>query len=71
MQRVCRKLKRPRDCVIRYQIAPNRVLLVSFDDQGVEFEEFRTRPDLVTPELLSRMMDRCRALAGRPLHILH
>lgn len=50
----------PRDCVMFYRVGPCAVLLVSYDASGDVFEEFRTRPDLVTSEMMTRMLARVR-----------
>ncbi len=60
----------PRDASSNYQIAPNRVLLISFDERGDVFEEFRTHPDLATQDVIDRLMQRCR-IYGPGLGILH
>ena len=60
----------PRDCVVRYQIGPDRILLVSYDQRGHEFEEFRTNLAGATEKARERLLERVRAADATRLRLL-
>jgi hypothetical protein len=61
---------RPADCVAVYEDGPNSVLVVSYDRLGAEFEQLRTRRDVVTRELANTLLDRARRLSIPQLVVL-
>ena len=50
----------PRDCVIAFQVGTNRTLLVSYDQRGDIFEEFRTATSRATKAASDQMLERVR-----------
>ena len=51
----------PRDCVVSYRIGPDKVLLVSYDGLGRDFEEFRTSLDGASDLAVAKLLARVRA----------
>ena len=60
----------PRDCVVRYQMGPNTVLLTSYDHRGDLFEEFRTTMAGATEQASRKLLDRVRAHDATRLRLI-
>jgi hypothetical protein len=60
----------PRNCVVVYQLGPNKTLLVSFDANGDVYEEFHTRSGVATAAEEAILLRRVLALQAPPLRIV-
>ena len=60
----------PRDCVVRYQLGPNTVLLTSYDQRGEIFEEFRTNAAGATELARTKLLERVRHHDATRLRLL-